>query len=100
MVISANVAGFGLSTVLRFQHDTIKTFLSGALKVVLYIVLYLMLGVLFLEIALNIELVYAELDDWILKFIASVGGGLSWVAIVSQIGLILGLIRRAKIKTS
>lgn len=98
MVVSVNAAGFGLSVVLRLVDDRIKTFISGALKVILYTVLYLIIGLLCLNIVINIHLICSGLDPLILKLIASIGGGLSWVAVVVQIGIILGLIRRIKVK--
>jgi hypothetical protein len=51
-----------------------------------------------LNIVINIHLICSVLDPLILKLIASIGGGLSWVAIVTQVGMILGLIRRVKVK--
>lgn len=83
---------------MRFVDERVKTFVSGALRIVLYTVLYLIIGLIFLSIVINIHMISSTTDPLILKIVVSIGGGLSWVSILAQIGLVLGLIRWTRSK--
>ena len=95
-----NAVGFGLSTLLRFYDEKVRIFLSGALAILLYAALYLAIGCLCLVFVAKIDLISNNFNTLLLKLITSIGTGFSWTAIITQIGLIFGLIRRVKVKKS
>ncbi|HKZ94838.1 MAG TPA: hypothetical protein VJ249_09725 [Candidatus Bathyarchaeia archaeon] len=82
-----------ISFLLRWRHKKVKEFYEMMTKIVLYDLLYIVVGTLMLVIALNLNLVLTNVDATILALFISAGSGLSWVATLIPIGLIISLIR-------
>lgn len=62
-------------------------------KIILYDLLYTILSTLILGIAMNINMISVTVDNTILSLFVSIGCGLSWVATLIPIGIVISLIK-------
>lgn len=62
-------------------------------RIILYDLLYIILSTLILGIAMNINMISVSVNNMILSLFVSIGCGLSWVATLIPIGIVISLIK-------
>jgi len=93
-IISGGRAAFLLiSFLIRWLDKRVKLFFETMTIIIVYNIFYLITSALILIIAININTILVNVNNITLSLLVSIGSGLSWVAMLIPLCILISLIK-------